>query len=321
MLDDLEAVVALFNAHAMTAVGEAPHNPEAFRSLWTAPGFDLEGDALVVLTPQGKLIGYAEVQDFVEPHVLISARGRVHPDFTRRGLGTQLMTWMEERARQALDKAPVGARVQMMLGHVSTDEGSEALFRELGLEAVRHSFRMEIEFDGSPPTPEVPEGLTIRPYEPESELEETVRTYMDSFRDHWGFVETPFDQMYAYVKHQIDHIPYYDPSLWFVAMDGDEMAAICLCFPRTSAREDTGEIAILGVRQPWRKRGLGLALLHHAFGALYRRGVPRAQLGVDADSLTGATRLYEKAGMHVSRVYHTYAKVLREGEDLMTTSL
>ena len=51
---------------------------------------------------------------------------------------------------------------------------------------------------------------------------------------------------------------------------------------------------------PWRQRGLGLALLRHAFGEFYRRGQPRVGLGVDAQNPTGATRLYERAGMHIA---------------------
>ena len=62
----------------------------------------------------------------------------------------------------------------------------------------------------------------------------------------------------------------------------------------------------------WRKRGLGLALLLQAFNEFYQRGDRTVGLGVDAQSLTGATRLYEKAGMHVTRRYDTYEKVIRE---------
>jgi len=39
-------------------------------------------------------------------------------------------------------------------------------------------------------------------------------------------------------------------------------------------------------------------------------------LGVDAQSLTGATRLYEKAGIRVERQYDVYEKELRPGKDL-----
>ena len=62
-------------------------------------------------------------------------------------------------------------------------------------------------------------------------------------------------------------------------------------------------------------------MLHHTFGEFYRRGKERCALGVDATSLTGATRLYEKAGMHVQRKSVSYAKVLRAGKDLSTQEL
>ena len=91
-----------------------------------------------------------------------------------------------------------------------------------------------------------------------------------------------------------------------------------VCATRTVA---PARMNILGVRREWRKKGLELALLHHAFGEFYQRGIPRAILVVDAGSLTGATRLYERAGMRVERAQNTYAKLLREGNDLMTTSL
>ena len=65
-------------------------------------------------------------------------------------------------------------------------------------------------------------------------------------------------------------------------------------------------------------KGLALAILYHLFGEFYRRGIKRVGLGVDADSLTGATRLYEKAGMHTFRQYNAYEKELRSGRDLTT---
>jgi GNAT superfamily N-acetyltransferase len=79
-----------------------------------------------------------------------------------------------------------------------------------------------------------------------------------------------------------------------------------------------GWVNVLGVRRPWRKRGLGLALLQHSFGEFYSRGKHRAGLGVDASSLTGATRLYEKAGMKPIRQFTVSQKVLRPGLDIAT---
>ena len=62
-----------------------------------------------------------------------------------------------------------------------------------------------------------------------------------------------------------------------------------------------GWVGILGVRSPWRRRGLGDALLRASFAALYERGLRRVGLGVDTENVTGALRLYERAGMRAVR--------------------
>jgi ribosomal protein S18 acetylase RimI-like enzyme len=100
---------------------------------------------------------------------------------------------------------------------------------------------------------------------------------------------------------------HFDPTLWFVAEDGGAIAGICLCQER-KGRPDVGWVDSLGVRKPWRRRGLGLAFLRHAFAELGRRGYPRAGLGVDGENTTGAVRLYERAGMHVARRSDTYQR-------------
>ncbi len=94
-----------------------------------------------------------------------------------------------------------------------------------------------------------------------------------------------------------------------------------LCHPKTAEDPEMGWVDSLGMRRPWRRRGLALVLLHHSFGEFYRRGKCKVGLEVDAQSLTGATRLYEKAGMHVDRQYANYEKELRPGGDLSTQSL
>jgi mycothiol synthase len=142
----------------------------------------------------------------------------------------------------------------------------------------------------------------------------------DSFRDHWGYVESPFEEEFEQWKHHMENDDGFEPSLWFLAMEGDQVAGISLCREKANDDEDMGWVSTLGVRRPWRKRGLGLALLQHSFVDLHRRGKKRVGLGVDAESLTGATRLYEKAGMKPDpqRQYSIFEKELRPGIDLTT---
>ena len=80
-------------------------------------------------------------------------------------------------------------------------------------------------------------------------------------------------------------------------------------------------MGLLAVLRAYRKQGLGLALLRHSFGEFYRRGNRAVGLGVDAQNLTGALRLYEQAGMRVCRKNNTYEKELRPGVELSTQAI
>ena len=104
----------------------------------------------------------------------------------------------------------------------------------------------------------------------------------------------------------------FDPSLWFLALDGGEICGVALC----KIVGDQGWVDVVGVRRPWRKRGLGLALLRQSLAEYHRRGVRKVDLSVDAESITGAPRLYGRAGMHLRESYVVYLIVLRSGFDL-----
>ena len=104
-------------------------------------------------------------------------------------------------------------------------------------------------------------------------------------------------------------------------MDGDEIAGISLCRPSSYDDPDLGWVNILGVRREWRKRGIGLALLQHSFGEFYRRGKRKVGLGVDAENLTGALKLYEQAGMHIHLAFDLFEKTIRSGREISVESL
>ena len=63
------------------------------------------------------------------------------------------------------------------------------------------------------------------------------------------------------------------------------------------------------------------ALLLQAFREFYQRGKRIVDLGVDAESLTGATDLYKKVGMYVLRRYDLFDKVIRQGKEISVTEL
>jgi GNAT superfamily N-acetyltransferase len=189
------------------------------------------------------------------------------------------------------------------------------------MEPSRYSRMMVINLQEAPQSPEWPAGISIRSYNHPQDAESIFRLEDEVFKDHWGYVEEPFESAFQRWMHHATDREQFDPSLWTVATKGTEIVGIVRGRPEAEEDPNMGWVSVLGVRRPWRGRGLGLALLLYSFGEFYRRGKTRAGLGVDAESLTGATRLYEKAGMRVSREYVTYLLELRPGVELGTEYL
>jgi ribosomal protein S18 acetylase RimI-like enzyme len=102
-------------------------------------------------------------------------------------------------------------------------------------------------------------------------------------------------------------------------MDGERIAGFSLDWQ--DAEPPRGWVGTLGVLRAYRRRGLGEALLRHSFAEFWRRGVRRVVLGVDSQSLTGATRLYERVGMRAVRQWDSFEKELRPGVELSTRAL
>ena len=203
--------------------------------------------------------------------------------------------------------APQDARVVVQHYVNAENEGARRLLEARGYEPVRGVYVMETELDEPPPPPRPPENVSIRPFVPGQDERATHEAVEDAFRDLWGRPRNTFESFLRETEKAS-----FDPSLWFLARDGDEIAGVVL----GKVLEDQGWVTVVGVRRAWRKRGLGLALLRHAFAEYRRRGVRKVGLSVDAESITGAPRLYGRAGMRVKESYVIYLKELRPGRDL-----
>jgi mycothiol synthase len=215
--------------------------------------------------------------------------GCVHPDARGRGIGTAIAQWVEERAR-------AHGSPETRIAILTQDTAAACLLRSRGFAPVRAFFRMMIELEEQPPAPTWPEGYEaarLRPGE-ERDLYEVLE---DAFQDHWDHNPRSYDEWL--VTRKIPH------ELCFLVRRGDEIAAAAL---NTIDDFGLGWVDILGTRREHRRKGLGEALLAQAFHTLYAAGTRKVGLGVDAESPTGATRLYERVGMHVTSQIDLYAK-------------
>ncbi|MCP4140959.1 MAG: GNAT family N-acetyltransferase [Chloroflexi bacterium] len=320
-MDDIPACVELFNAWAIKEMGHRELSGEEIRTEWSSDEFIPEEDTRIVFAPDGTLVAYIEAWTRNAPPVKPWIWARIHPDHYGLGLGTELTQWAERYALRVLDILPPDVRIANEVGVDSRAKEAHELFKNLGFSHIRSFYQMRVEMDSPPPAPRWVDDLKLKPFDAKRDLEAVYRAEVDSFKDHFGVVEEPFETGFPRFAHYMTKTENYDPALWFVLWDGDEIAGLNICRPRSFEDDNMGWVSILGVRRAWRKRGLGLALLQHSFGEFYKRGVRKVGLGVDASSLTGALRLYEKAGMSVFSQFDKYEKEIRAGKEISVQSI
>ena len=304
---DVEAVAALIYASELADSGASGMSVEELLDDWHS--LDLAEEAVAVVAPDGEIAAYADVVN--RSFITVSVYGYVHPDFRGLGLGACLISWGETWTRDRMPNAPEDARVVVQNYVNRSNEGAQRLLESSGYAPVRGVYVMETELHEAPPQPRWPAGISVRTFVPNQDELAVFEAVEDAFRDMWG---RPRGTLERFVR--ITQRESFDPTLWFLAMDGDEIAGVTLC--KTLAGE--GWVDVVGVRRPWRNRGLGLALLRHALAEYHRRGTHKVALSVDAESITGAPRLYGRAGMRVRESYVLYLKELRPGRDLSIRS-
>ncbi len=312
-MNDIEDILHLMNTYEIELEGRPDTTMDTLRLWLQSPGFDLATDAWLVLSSEEKIIAFASVEHRQHVHIFVGAD--VHPDYRGRGIGTHLLQLNTERAHQHIAEALPDARVSMLAWCDEKNIALRHLLEEHDFTKIRSFWRMKIDLQETPRMPMWAEGIRVQTLADNLELFRAVfDADEDAFQDHWGHVPMNFEEW----EHWTRKSENFDPSLWFMAMDGDEIAAVSLC---EDEKESGGWVHSLGVRRQWRRKGIGEALLYQSFGEFYKRGIHEVYLGVDASSLTGATRLYERVGMHVHRRSDRYEKEIRAGREISTQSL
>ena len=286
--DELASAARVFAAEEQAVRGRVSYGVDELRDWWQL--YDLAEGSWLVESGSGEPVAFA---GFLARGGEFSCWIAVDPQYNGRGISTELLTRAEQRVRElGGDRLRAGALIE--------NEPAHELLAALGFREVRRFFRMQIDFEEVLPTPKVVEGIRMAVFRPD-DARVFHQALTEALADDWGFVRTSFEEW------KLLRLADADTSLWFLAWEDGEVAGAIRC---DGIKFDGGFVGALGVRRPWRGRGIGTALLQRAFVEYHRRGVPRVSLGVDAENPSGATRLYERAGMRVVSEDVAYEKEL-----------
>jgi mycothiol synthase len=303
-LDDVPEILALAQASDLAAVGEPDFTVDDVREALTGPNTDPAVDCWVAVDGAGEIVGWAYPdnadggdREFIEVYVW-PQRGEP----AQRTLLELLLQRVAERA-EIFGHDPVTVRA----GAIPTEEKWIAVLTAAGFDFLKQHARMAMSLDGVPGTaPEPPAGVTVRPVDATdaAELRRFHATIEEAFQDSdHPAVDYPTWQALVAAESSVS----YDE--WFVGEVDGEWAGVLQSSDNNLA-ENEGWVKNLAVLRPYRKRGLGEALLRRAFAAYAGKGRSKAGLGVDLANPTRAARLYLAVGMSPQYQANIYQRLL-----------
>lgn len=307
--DDAGAWAALITAIQDADGSDYYVSEQDVREQFGSPNLDFARGSMAIWDG-GTMAGCAVLacRSAADPVHDMRQNGGVHPAYRDRGLGGELLGWAEQAAVPLHQERFPGRPLALSSGVFSRNTGAIALHEERGYQAVRW-FRSMVR-DLSQPVPEavVPPGVRITGYTPDL-ADAALLVRNESFRDHWGSTDVTAENWAHSLAQRA-----FRARFSFLAHDGPEPLGLLISHEYDAYNEKLGRrdlyIAIVGTRAAGRKRGIATALLVTAMAAGRADGYESASLAVDADSLTGAVRLYEHVGFAVDTTWITYFKQL-----------
>jgi mycothiol synthase len=256
------------------------------------------------------MVGYGVLtrRSVADPVHDMRHEGGVHPSYRGRGLGGELLDWAEKTAVPLHNDRFPGRPLSLSSGCLSSNTGAVALLEQRGYQPVRWFHSMVRDLSAAIPQAVIPAGVEITAYSPDmAEHARLVRN--EAFRDHWGSTETSAEAWAHFLAASA-----FRPAYSFLAYTGSEPLGMLISREHDAYNIKTGRrdlyISLVGTRAAGRKRGIATALLITAMSAARADGYDQASLGVDADSLTDAVRLYEHVGFTVALTWTAYRKRL-----------
>jgi mycothiol synthase len=308
---------------ALAAVGEKSRDADQIEFVETAEelarrfqhmdNFDPARD-VVVVEVQDDIVGFAYMNwnDELDGPRIYRHTGYLLTAWRRKGIGQTMLAWAEHRLAQTATRLPHDRPEFLSVFTADTEVGTRALLAANGYQPVRYSFEMVCPLIGDLPEIPLPEGFELRPAAPEH-YRAVFEANNEAFEDHWGHV--PLTE--SVIKWWMES-PDFQPELWKIAWDGDQVAGMVLNYidhkENRKFNRKRGYTEDICVRRPWRRRGLARALIASSLQMFHEMGMAEAGLGVDTENPSGALRLYEGLGFNAVKNYTAFRKPLKRDQ-------
>ena len=201
-----------------------------------------------------------------------------------------------------------GALLEALAGHTDLSnlrawahgnhEGAAKLAERFGFAPVRELWRMRLVHGSPVPAPVLPEGVSIRAFDPHADGPAWVAANAAAFAHH----PEQGAMTLADLRARMDE-DWFDAAGFLLAVDGQDRILgfhwtkvhPATSSPTTGEHQALGEVYVVGVVPQAQGTGLGKALTLAGIGHLNGKGLDALMLYVDADN-TAAVALYRKLG-------------------------
>ena len=259
----------------------------------------------------GNPIAYSRVfWDRLEEGIHVyTAFGFVLPEWRRKGIGTAMLLHNEARLREIAADHPEDEPRYFQTWATETEKSTHALAKSQGYQPIRYGFEMRRDLSEPFPAAPMPKGLEVRPVQ-EDQIRTIFEASNEAFRDHWGYREDSWEEFQSWMK-----APTFNPELWKIAWDGDQVAGIVMNYVNEKENEEydrkRGYTENISVGRLWRRLGLAKSLIVQSMKMFKEIGMTETALGVDAENTSGALHLYKKCGYKVTKQATTYRKEMK----------
>lgn len=279
---DADAIYRLIAAAEIGWHGQAEVVPDQVAADLRRPELDLERDTLLVHAPNGDLAGWAWV------HLGKRAQIDVHPSYRGQGIGTRLLDWAVQHAREA-GSDWVAQAVD------DADKAGTDLLRSRGADVLATNWLLERPIT-TPAPRALPEGIRLGSYDPAraQELHELVEDAFSAFQPRRKTYE-------EWARLTIERDTFL-PDASTLAYAGDELVGAVLALDLPGSGE--GYVEQVAVRADQRTKGIARAMLDETCAVFHRLG--RHDLILWTHSGTGALAMYERLGLRVRRSTTVY---------------